>query len=284
MDRLCAAVLQALAREPLDPAGIREATAGAARSLGDAGKKKGLSTTLPVALGRLQARGQIRRVPINGRLDQQRYRYTLWKPGPLAGKTMSEDEAQQALARRFFQWVGPARVAEFQWFSGLGARASEAILAPLELAPIHPGSDRLLLPEDLDAFRSFEPPSRPQYALVSSLDSLAATRREIATLLHPADRDRKVLADGKTGALGGFYDLPNHAIFDRGRLIGLWEFDTESDSVVWSTFGPKDKALQAAVDRTETYIREQLGDARSFSLDSPASRAPKIAALRSRRA
>jgi predicted acylesterase/phospholipase RssA len=27
----------------------------------------------------------------------------------------------------------------------------------------------------------------------------------------------------RVGPLGGFYDLPNHAIFDRGRLIGLWD-------------------------------------------------------------
>jgi hypothetical protein len=30
----------------------------------------------------------------------------------------------------------------------------------------------------------------------------------------------------------------------------------------------------------ENYIREQLGDARSFSLDSPKSRTPRIEALR----
>lgn len=46
-----------------------------ARNLGEAGKKKGVITTLPVALGILQAHGEIRRVPVNGRLDQQRYGY-----------------------------------------------------------------------------------------------------------------------------------------------------------------------------------------------------------------
>jgi hypothetical protein len=63
-------------------------------------------------------------------------------------------------------------------------------------------------------------------------------------------------------------------------VVGLWEFDTGSDSVVWLPFIKKDKALEAAVKRTEEYVRRQLGDARSFSLDSPKSRAPKIAALR----
>ena len=39
-------------------------------------------------------------------------------------------------------------------------------------------------------------------------------------------------------------------------------------------------ALATAVQRTEAYVRDQLGDARSFSLDSPKSRAPRIQALR----
>lgn len=47
-----------------------------------------------------------------------------------------------------------------------------------------------------------------------------------------------------------------------------------------ASFGVKDRALEAAVKETEAYVREELGDARSFSLDSPKSRAPKIAALR----
>ena len=76
-------------------------------------------------------------------------------------------------------------------------------------------------------------------------------------------------------------DLPSHAILDRGQIIGLWEFDVDAGSIVWATFGrKKDKALEAAVEETQTFVRDQLGDARSFSLDSPKSRAPRIASLR----
>ena len=42
----------------------------------------------------------------------------------------------------------------------------------------------------------------------------------------------------------------------------------------------KDRALEEAVARTEAFVREDLGDARTFSLDSPKSRIPAIAALR----
>ena len=82
IEKLCAEVLKVLAKGPLDPEELRKAAGGAVRNLGEEGKKKGLATTLPVALSILQAAGEIRRVPVNGRLDQQRYRYALWRPNP----------------------------------------------------------------------------------------------------------------------------------------------------------------------------------------------------------
>ncbi|MEO6446363.1 MAG: crosslink repair DNA glycosylase YcaQ family protein [Gemmatimonadaceae bacterium] len=59
IDVLCDAVLKALRTGVLAPDEIRDATGSASRSLGEEGKKKGIGTTLPLALGRLQARGDI---------------------------------------------------------------------------------------------------------------------------------------------------------------------------------------------------------------------------------
>src|SRR5450755_1940760 len=50
IDKLSDAVVAALEKEPLDPDGIREATGKAVRNLGEEGKKKGVTTTLPLAL------------------------------------------------------------------------------------------------------------------------------------------------------------------------------------------------------------------------------------------
>jgi hypothetical protein len=66
-------------------------------------------------------------------------------------------------------------------------------------------------------------------------------------------------------SIGAVADLPDHGIFDRGRLIGLWEFDPSVGAIAWWTFGAADKALQAAVARTEEYVRRDLGDAHSAS-------------------
>jgi Winged helix DNA-binding domain len=280
IDKLCDAVIQALENGPLDPEGLREATGKAVRNLGAEGQKKGLTTTLQVALGKLQSTGDIRRIPVNGRLDQQRYKYTLWKPNPLRNFTMPAEQAYTELARRYFAWIGPASIAEFQWFSALGVKASKAAVEPLKLEPLEAGDDRLMLPGDRAKLEAFKPPKDPQYALTSGIDAIALLRRDLKGLLDPKDMDRQVFLEKDTKPLGGLADLPSHAILDRGRLVGLWEYDTASESIAWIAFVKKDKALLEAVARTEQYVREQLGDARSFSLDSPKSRAPRIAALR----
>ena len=59
----------------------------------------------------------------------------------------SADDASIELARRFFRWIGPARAADFQWFSGLGVKAAKAAMEPLRLVTIETGSDLLIAPE-----------------------------------------------------------------------------------------------------------------------------------------
>ena len=263
IDKLCDAVVTALEKGPVDPDGLREATGKSVRNLGPEGKKKGLTTTLPVALGKLQASGDIRRVPTNGRFDQQRYQYALWRPNPLRSFKMSPEKVHTELARKYFGWIGPASaLTDFQTFSGLDVKAAQVALQSLKLQAIEvaPGDQRFFLPEDRPSFEAFKPPKEPRYSLLGSIDSLFILRRE------------------KT--LGQLTDLPNHAIVDRGSLIGLWEYDQSTESIAWMSFIKKDKALQEAVTLTEDFVREQLGDARSFSLDSPKSRAHRIQALR----
>lgn len=104
---------------------------------------------------------------------------------------------------------------------------------------------------------------------------------EMQSLIHDEDRDRPVMVDAASKPMGGLADLPSHAILDRGQIIGLWEFDPGAGSILWATFRRrKDKALVAAVEETESFVRDQLGDARSFSLDSPKSRAARLESLR----
>jgi hypothetical protein len=105
IDRLRDAVSQALTDGPMDPEALKAAVGGAARNLGPEGVKKGITTTMPVALGLMQTVGEIRRIPISGQLDQQRYKYALWKPNPLAKWKLSVEESYVELARGFFRWI-----------------------------------------------------------------------------------------------------------------------------------------------------------------------------------
>jgi Winged helix DNA-binding domain len=278
--KLCSAVLDSLRKGPLSRDEIRDVTGSASRSLGPEGAKKGLTTTLPLALGSLQASGQIRRIPINGRLDQQRYRYTLWKPSPMDNFRLSVADSYTELARCYFRWIGPATLPEFQWFSGLGVKAATAATEPLGLIPVEPGSDRLMFPEDRELFAKFKTPAAPAYALVSCMDSMFLLRRSLSCLLTAEVSKQKIRVDKGVCELGSLSDLSSNAILDRGPIVGLWEYDPESSSIAWFSFGTADNPMRQCVSRTEAYIRDHLGDARSFSLDSPKSRAPRIKALR----
>ena len=278
--KLRSAVLKALRKGPLSPEEIRTATGPASRSLGPEGAKKGLTTSLPLALGSLQTAGQIRRIPINGRLDQQRYRYALWDPCPLANFRLSAADSYTELARRYFRWIGPATLSEFQWFSGLGVKAATAAVAPLDLVPVEAGNDRLLFKDDGELFAKFQVPKKPAYALVSSMDSMFLLRRDLSALLTSEASTRRVRGGKGVCELGSLSDLNSNAILDRGAIVGLWEYDPANQSIAWFSFSPADKALRECVTTTEAYVRDQLGDARSFSLDSPKSRVPLILEIR----
>ncbi|MCU7823483.1 winged helix DNA-binding domain-containing protein [Kitasatospora sp. DSM 101779] len=272
IEKLCLTIGHLLSPEaPLEPAAIREVAGGAVRSLGETGRKRGVSTTLPLALGLLQARGQARRVPVNGRLDQQRYGYVRWDQ-PVRGSAAE-------LAERYLAWAAPAAVRHLRWFTGFTAATAKAALAPLDLVTL-PGTD-LLLPTALaEEFEAFEPPAEPSYALVAGIDGIHLLHRDLPRLLDPADAER-TLPGGRAGrSFGTEADPQTHVVVDRGRIVGLWEYDPGEREIVHQLYVPMEPALQEAIDRTEEFVREDLGDARGFSLDSPKSRAPRIAALR----
>lgn len=280
IDKLRDKIMSVLGKTPMLPDELRDAVGGAARNLGEEGKKKGVTTTLPLALGYLQSSGEIRRVPVNGRLDQQRYKYVAWKPNPLEKCKLGKDEAMVELAKKYFRWIGPASLAEFQWFSGLGVKAAKAATDELGLVPMEAGSEQLLFPDDREKLEKYVKPKAAAYSLIGNLDGLSLLRRDLKSLIDEGDLGRSVYVEKGAQLITQLSDLPSHAIVDRGRVAGLWEFDTESSGIAWMTFGKKDKAMTEAVSRMEKYVRDDLGDARSFSLDSPKSRAPRVAALR----
>ena len=285
IDKLCAAILDTLdtASGPLDPAEIRNSVGGAVRNLGEAGKKRGHTTTLPMALGLLQAQGEIRRVPVNGRLDQQRFSYVRWSPSPLNGLDVNGLDAETArteLARLYFSWAGPASLKHFRWFSAFTAATAKQAVALLDLQPVE-GTDLLLLPEDVDTFGNFTVPTKPSWSLVTNIDGIHLLHRDyVGRFINTEDAARQAPGAKLGRTIGDDPDPQCPIIVDRGRMVGSWEYDPDTKEIVYQVFTKPDAALKKAVESTEDYVRDQLGDARLSVLDSPKSRAPRIAALR----
>ena len=147
-------------------------------------------------------------------------------------------------------------------------------MEPLKLVGFD--DERMMTAAQREEFEAFRVPKAAQYVLVGSIDGIVLFRRGLTSIVDEVDASHKLLK----GIGSSWLDLPSHGIFDRGRLVGLWEYDPESQTIAWTSFVPKNKDLTAAVARTEAYVRDQLGDARSFSLDSPKSRVGRIEELR----
>lgn len=282
INRLSEGVLLALKQCTLDPKALKDQLGDLVRNLGPEGKKRGMTTTLSMVLGRLQTQGKIRRKPVNGRLDSQRYAYEIWTDSPLESAVISKEEALAAFAKLYFNWIGPATAPFLQWMTGLGVKATAELITSAKLVPIEEGSEFLINPGDLDEFKSFQVPPEPIFQFVSSLDNSIHLRRDHRWLVDESDKGFEVLSEKGLGPIGGLVDLPCNAILDRGRQIGFWEFDFDAKEVVYRTFsGDKPEALKKEAAKMTAFLNEGLGDCRSFSLDSPESRRPRIELLRS---
>ena len=280
IERLAESVLEILrgakatAQPALAPRELKEILGGKVRNMGETGKKKGSSTTLPAALGLLQADGRIRRVPANGRLDQQRYSYVAWD----LPETGDADETVRAhLVERFLGWTGGATLGQVRWFTAFTVAQSKKALAQAGAVEVETASGELLwlMPWDVGRLAAFVVPADEDVQLLAGNDSLLLLRRNASDLL---DETGKASVEGMTGsALAA--DLSDHPIVDRGRIIGLWQYDPENERIAWWTFEPASEKVLKRIAEVEAWIGEDLGDFRSFSLDSPKSRLKNIAAL-----
>lgn len=275
---LCEGILKTLAKGAMDPREMKPHLGDLVRNLGDEGKKRGQTTTLSLGTGRLQAQGSIRRIAVDGRLDGERYKYALWEGGPQPS-SLNDEESEDLIAERYWSWIGLASLAHFVWFTGFGKRQAEAIIARAGLV-VEPETGLLGTPEAINAFASFKAPAEPQVKLLSSLDSLVLLRRDLAAVLRPEDLASEVFREKGPSKVSALQDMVANGIFDRGVLIGWWEFDPDAGKIVAKHWAPPTPQTLKEIERTEAFIRDELGDCRSFSLDSPKSRQPLLAWLR----
>ncbi|MFK7931753.1 MAG: crosslink repair DNA glycosylase YcaQ family protein, partial [Myxococcota bacterium] len=273
---VCDAITEALASGPLTTAGLRKALPdGVVRSLGDAGKKIGLSSTLPPALRELEATGRIRRRPQNHQLDHERYEWV--------AHTGTEDHAPlpqvaQALAQRFFQWSGASTLDAFVAWSGLGKRVAKTAVDTLDLQPVQIEG----VGERLTACTRV-PDATGRAIGIPGMDNLHHLPQSAAPFVSAAYHGLTVGAFGarRVGQLGTVKHLFERMIVVDGRFVGAWGYDPDHHTVEAHVWEPDFAEPAQAEAASLTAFLKPLGGGKVFSIDKDENLRTRLARVRS---
>ncbi len=273
------AVLKALRKGPLTTDALRKALPeGTVRSLGEKGKKIGVSSTLPPALRHLEFEGKIERTLDKGRLDTERYLWRIPAKNPFTGAKVPADAAKRnaLLAEIFFRQAGPVSVADFAAWSALSQRDARAAIEELPVVPVVVegyADEAFVMEKDLAELKAPAPAST-SVSLLSFEDNYLTFHGGPGLLVDPKHHKREVAKWGNTKGttLGDAKHVASRTVLDADRLVGFWEFDPSSGKIVFATFDPlppkRKKAVEERTEDVATFLKEELGHARSFSLDS----------------
>jgi hypothetical protein len=250
---------------------------GSVRSLGEAGKKLGHTTTLPAALRYLEWAGKLRRHPHGGGLDTNRYAWGLAdKDTRTLGDAPSDAVGQaQELLARFLAWAGPATLSDFVAWSGLGKRVAQSALGASDPVAVEiEGLDETayVLAEHASELDSVDGDDGTYF--LPGLDNLFSLRSNPAPLADPAHHELELMAMGKrTVTLAKAAWIEPRPIVHRGEWVGLWAWDPERAEVLMAPLGTWSKvhwgAARAAADGLSEFIAGSLdGRAPTNSIDS----------------
>jgi hypothetical protein len=288
VEGLAPGVLAALTA-PMTTDAIRKALAGEVPSFGDAGKKVGLSSPLPLALRLLELAGKIERTLDGGRLDTERY---LWRrtARKLAAPARDPLARIASVVDAFLGFAGPATLAQLSAWSGHPQRDLKTAIARLDAAEVEVEGlgAAYLRRADLAA----RPPP-PRGTALLALEDNYLNNHGVAAVTDPRHHTFEVDLWGGTGKpapLGKANHMLSRSIVVDGLIAGFWEVDPRSAGAVWHTFEPAPAALARALDELAAaaarFLLDELGHARVFTLDTMDDvqvRADRIAQLAGRK-
>ena len=270
---------------PMTTDALRRAMPGDIPSFGDAGKKVGLSSPLPLALRLLELAGKIERTLDGGRLDTERY---LWRR--TAGKLPAPARDHQGRVARvvdaFLGFAGPATLAQLSAWSGHPQRDLKAAIARLDAAEVEVEAmgAAYLRRADLAAM-----PPPPRGTALLALEDNYLNNHGVAVVTDPRHHAFEVDLWGGTGKaapLGKANHMLSRSIVVDGLIAGFWEVDPRRSGAVWHTFAPAPPPLARSLDEltaaTARFLLDELGHARVSTLDTMddvQSRADRIAQL-----
>jgi hypothetical protein len=275
-------------RGPMTTDGLRKAMpAGTLRSLGEQGKKVGISSALPGALRRLEFEGLVERALENRRLDSERYLWRAVAVSPFEGVKLPDDpiDLYAGMARIFFHAAGLATQKDFAGWIGIPQRDAKAAIERLSLLPVEvEGSGDLhYLQEDR---RGLLEESGDAIALLSFEDNLIHLHGGPAFLVDEAHHGAEVPSwgMGRPSTLGEARHLSLRSFVTDGKIAGFWEYDPDTREIVVRPFAPlaaktRKKVDEAAADLSR-FLAEDLGHGRSFSLDTDEELRKRTAKIR----
>ncbi len=273
---VASAVLEALAEGPLSTQAIRKRLPeNCLRSLGAAGKKVGISSPLPPALRHLEFSGSIDRLLENGRLDTERY---LWRKaeGAAPPELIAEPaDVHRHMAEVYLRAAGFGNRKGLAAWSGLNQKDASKALDALDtftLTVEGVEGPQVALAEHRGVLES--PPAEDAVALLPFEDNLIALREGPAFFVDPEHLSIPVpvWGRGRGSTVGDVRHGSLRPIIAEHRLVGFWELDPDTDSVVTGLFAEvgndsRDRIDQEANDLGR-FLVEQLGHGKSFSIDS----------------
>jgi Winged helix DNA-binding domain len=270
VEALAPAVLATLT-EPMTPDAIRKAFPGDIPSFGDAGKKVGLSSPLPLALRLLEFAGKIERSLDGGKLDSERY---LWRKtaGKLGEAARDHDQRVANVVDAFLGFAGPATLAQLSAWSGRAQRDLKAAMAKLDAVAVEVEGlgEAYVRPADQKA----KPPAPRGIALVAFEDNYLVNHG-LAVVTDPKHHALEADiwgSDKGPEALGKASHVLSRTILIDGLIAGFWEVDPRTAGAVWHTFDPAPKALARELDErtadTAKFLLDELGHAKVFTLDT----------------
>lgn len=270
----------------------KAAPEGAVRSLGEQGKKAGVSSTLPATLRELEFAGKIERTLEGGRMDTERYRWRAVKEVPAggAGVPATSEARNIALAELFFRWIGPATVKDFADWAGLAQRDAKAAAeeAPLVTVAVDGyADDALVLAADLPLLKEPRRPS-PSVRLLAFEDNFLVLHggpRFVADARHHG-RELSPWGNLKGATIGDAKHITTRCIVTADGIAGFWEYDVDTGKIVTLVFdelpAARSKELSSLAVETAALLKDEIGHARSFSLDSDDAIRERAKALRAR--
>lgn len=253
----------------------------AVRALGETGKKVGISSTLPPALRRAEFDGLIERTLEGGRMDTERY---LWRvPTKSVFEEFDVPEAASELhpvfADLFLRTAGVSGVKAFAAWSGLNQTQSKAAFAALDLVELAAEGEKdpvfvLASMKDKLLGEKAQAAAGEAVAFLPFEDNLLSPHGGLQWMVDEAHHAIEVPVWGmpRMAPLNKAKHVMLRSIVAGGKASGFWEYDPDDGRVVTWLFdkaGPQVKARVAAeADALGSFIRDEVGHGRSFSLDT----------------